>query len=673
MAENILQLRRPPWPALARLVTSDLPTVVWTTDVDRCVQTLAGGALSAAGLAPEELLGRSIETFFAAPPWAKPVHATDCAFAGERVTFSVRWGDLEFRAWVEPVIGENEAITGTLGVAVAKAEAPAIQAAALERHDDEFAVAAGVGEWTWDLAGERFELTAAWARELGCPARANDIHARAFEHLIHPDDRAALLASLERHLRGASSIYEAEFRLLDRAGRWRRILDRGRVVARDDGRAVRMRGIAIDLTERDTAREAAHASRADDARARGTTALGRAAASVGRAFRTLLANTAHDAATALDRAERWESNRAELARLAQDLQRASDLTERLEGLCAASEKGSEPAERSALAGPTAGVEHTAPPSLGAFEPVDLNELVDDFLAEHPEGTSGVTVEFLAAPDVEPVRGMRAELEAILAALFANAMAATHERGRIVVATENVRLDDELGVTFGLEPAGCCVVLTVSDDGRGMAREVEARMFEPFFTTRATQDDGAALGLGLPLVFALVERHGGDVRVTTDEGLGTTVQVILPSCPEAADSIPVMGEDEIDHEGGPETVLVVERDSFGRRLVARALERSGYRVFEATSRIEVEALVRAKADEIDLVLLEPGLVGTDGRQRVDALRAALPGRPILFAGSYARAALPVELFDASPEHVLVQPWDAIALLSLVREALDEAGR
>jgi two-component system, NtrC family, sensor kinase len=110
--------------------------------------------------------------------------------------------------------------------------------------------------------------------------------------------------------------------------------------------------------------------------------------------------------------------------------------------------------------------------------------------------------------VPPVEGNRQSLVQVIVSLVTNAAQAVRPGG---------------SVRIGLEPSGARVRVTVSDDGEGMSPEVEARAFEPFFTTRA----GVGIGLGLPIAQAIVERHGGTITLETSEGVGTTVSVTLP--------------------------------------------------------------------------------------------------------------------------------------------------
>ena len=139
---------------------------------------------------------------------------------------------------------------------------------------------------------------------------------------------------------------------------------------------------------------------------------------------------------------------------------------------------------------------------------------------------GIQVQARLDPDLWPVRASANQLYGVLINLLANARDALPNGGKIQLESANVRLgSDQLG-GLRLEP-GRHVVLRVSDNGTGIVESLRERIFEPFFTTKSTQ---SGTGIGLWQARHIVRDHGGDIRVTSEVGLGTIFEVFLPCEP-----------------------------------------------------------------------------------------------------------------------------------------------
>jgi two-component system, cell cycle sensor histidine kinase and response regulator CckA len=177
-----------------------------------------------------------------------------------------------------------------------------------------------------------------------------------------------------------------------------------------------------------------------------------------------------------------------------------------------------------------------------------------------------------------------------------------------------------------------VVISVSDEGSGIPRDVLPRIFEPFFTTKP---EGQGTGLGLPMVKGLMDQHGGQVEVESREGLGTTVHLRFPALEEGAGTRPP-GEEVRTRaaaardgagsgppegpSGGNRTILVVEDQPDLRRTLQRVLRRSGYRVVEAPDGPSALEAARENRERIDLVLSDLALPGFGGMELYRQLRA-----------------------------------------------------
>jgi len=149
-----------------------------------------------------------------------------------------------------------------------------------------------------------------------------------------------------------------------------------------------------------------------------------------------------------------------------------------------------------------------------LEPTNVNDVIRRslFLIKHKMDLNQVVLEDKLAPDLQPVLADPAQIEQALLALLINAIEAMPSGGNLSVATATI-------------PDGS-VVVTVADTGVGMDEEVRAHIFEPFFTTKGDRD-GKGLGLGLAVVFGIVERHGGSIDVESAPGQGSTFTMTIP--------------------------------------------------------------------------------------------------------------------------------------------------
>ena len=249
-----------------------------------------------------------------------------------------------------------------------------------------------------------------------------------------------------------------------------------------------------------------------------------------------------------------------------------------------------------------------------------------------------------------------ELESAIINLCINARDAMPEGGRLVIGTKEVDLsvadirDDEA-------PPGRYMMISVADTGTGMPPEVLERVFEPFFTTKP---QGEGTGLGLSQVYGFVRQSGGLVRIESAPGRGTTVRILLP----LHERMEVLEEPRTvpSPQTGPRgTVLLVDDEDAARRPVADRLRELGHTVLEA--RDGPEALRVLDAVRPDLLVTDVGLPrGMNGREVAEAVRARLPGLPVLFISGYAGTLLPPGV------EVIGKPFDLETLAAQVQDML-----
>ena len=244
------------------------------------------------------------------------------------------------------------------------------------------------------------------------------------------------------------------------------------------------------------------------------------------------------------------------------------------------------------------------------KPTDVNRLIFGMedLIRRTAGPS-IEVEVVGQAGLWPARVDAAQLESALLNLAINARDAMPAGGGITIETANKWLDERGGKEQELTP-GQYLSLCVSDTGAGIPKEIAERIFDPFFTTKPI---GEGTGLGLSMVHGFVRQSGGQVRVYSEIGKGTTMCIYLPRY--MGDVAPETLEETVVPElGAGETVLVVDDEPTVRMLMADVLSEAGYSVIEAQDGPSAMRVLQSER-RIELLLLAPIVLPLDGADDV----------------------------------------------------------
>ncbi|MEV0902182.1 ATP-binding protein [Actinoplanes sp. NPDC049802] len=239
-------------------------------------------------------------------------------------------------------------------------------------------------------------------------------------------------------------------------------------------------------------------------------------------------------------------------------------------------------------------------------------------------------------------------------------------GVLTIDTASVLVDaDYLTQCPGLA-VGEYTRLRVSDTGTGMPQEVIDRVFEPFFTTKAP---GQGTGLGLAMVYGLVTGAGGTVNIYSEEGMGTTITIMLPvtdQCPHATPKTSGRSSQEIRGHG--ETVLLLEDEPALRQVCQRLLTAGGYHVLAPDDSTAALDTARRHRGRIDLLLTDvvmPHLLGTALAEQVTALH---PETGVLFMSGYDTPVLAAQGTLDPHITLLEKPFTRTQLIAAVHQAL-----
>jgi PAS domain S-box-containing protein len=300
------------------------------------------------------------------------------------------------------------------------------------------------------------------------------------------------------------------------------------------------------------------------------------------------------------------------------------------------------------------------------KPIDMNRLVagmEELIRRSMGPAIGVTTapaEGLWTTLVDP-----SQLENALLNLCINARDAMPDGGTLVIETGNCWMDEHLARERELPP-GRYVTLSVTDTGTGMPPDVIARAFDPFFTTKPI---GVGTGLGLSMIYGFVRQSGGQVRIDSEVGCGTTVRLYLPRHYGEAgrpDLVPDLAD--APRAGSHETVLVVDDEPTVRMLISEVLEGLGYTTIEAAEGASGLQVLQSNT-RIDLLVTDVGLPGgINGRQVADAARIARPDLKVLFITGYAENSALSQGTLAPGMHVLTKPFTMETLASRIRDLI-----
>jgi PAS domain S-box-containing protein len=261
-----------------------------------------------------------------------------------------------------------------------------------------------------------------------------------------------------------------------------------------------------------------------------------------------------------------------------------------------------------------------------------------------------------------------QIEQVLMNLAVNARDAMPKGGRLVIATANVVLDeDAVGRIGGVLP-GPYLILSVADTGIGMDDETRLRVFEPFFTTKP---QGQGTGLGLSMVYGIVQQHGGTIMVESAPGQGAAFKIYFPRVDDPVSEVGGSAASD-DAGGGSETILVVEDEPHVRALVAQMLQAFGYTVLTAADPATALALSDRHPGPIDLLLTDVVMPEMSGPELCQRLKSRRPRTRVLYMSGYTDEALGRYGVLEPGTFLLQKPFRIGELGQKVREVLDAPG-
>ncbi len=300
-------------------------------------------------------------------------------------------------------------------------------------------------------------------------------------------------------------------------------------------------------------------------------------------------------------------------------------------------------------------------------PVNLGDLVLNVIRMLDKGLAkSVTLRRQLPAGVLPVLANPEQIEQILMNLAVNAAHAMPNGGELTFATQDFTVTPEFAHAHPNLKPGHYVQLAVSDTGHGMDRETLERIYEPFFTTKKI---GEGTGLGLAVVFGIVQDHAGVINCESEPGVGTTFTIYLPAVGKPSAQPPSLTATSAPPPRGSETILVVDDEPPICRMLERHLVRLGYTVMTATGgRLALEKYKTAR-QRPHAVILDLGMPDMNGWKCMEELRAFDPGAKIVVTTGYGGENVAAEARKRGAAGLLAKPYQLANFSQTLRDILD----
>jgi PAS domain S-box-containing protein len=432
---------------------------------------------------------------------------------------------------------------------------------------------------------------------------------------LHPDDKARVLAALAA--RSTTGSFAVEYRWQCADGDWKHFLDQTVLLKDAQGQPIEFAGTLMDVTDRKNLEtQLVHARKMD--------AIGQLTGGIAHDFNNLLAAVLGGLGLIERRVPLSEDQQKIVGMTRHAAEQGSELVARL--LAFARRQKLEPAR---------------------IDVVELAQTVRELLAH----TLGGLVQLEWEPDQSLwcLYADEAQLELALMNLIINARDAMPDGGTVVVKGENRRLESDAGL--GLR-SGEYVVLTVRDTGSGIPPDILEQVMEPFFTTK---DVGKGTGLGLSMVYGFAKQSGGAIRIESQVGKGTRVEIWLPRAPEMATAA---GKTPALQRGATQAakalnILLVDDHEGVRATTAAMLEDLGHKVVQASDGPEMLVQLEKNPKASDLIITDYAMPVVSGTDVIVRAREIRPGMPAIIITGYAD----VKSIARRPEnvHVLAKPF------------------
>jgi PAS domain S-box-containing protein len=450
------------------------------------------------------------------------------------------------------------------------------------------------------------------------------------EALFAQDRQAAVATVIERMFAEGNALKDIEEEMRRQDGRPLNVILNSTLVFDDRGRTVNARIVARDITERKLMEGAIlHAQKIDS--------IGNLAGGIAHDFNNILAAIL-GSASVMRRRLTARSNMGKYVEIIESsARRGSSLTRQLLTFARKTET--------------------------IVEPVDIHQVIEETIELFRRSvTKEIAVRTVLSSDPATVSGDSGQIQQALLNLFLNARDAMPSGGTLTITTEVTAADARTTSQFSSVRPGLFVAIRVEDTGHGIPPQIQNRIFEPFFTTK---DHGT--GLGLSVVYGVVQNHGGFITMETTPGHGTTMTVYLPRTLADRPARARARRKRIPR--GTEQILMIDDELSVCEVARDMLIEQGYTVHLAHDGEAGVEFYRSRQGMIDLILLDINMPVMGGKEAFELLRTLNPAVPIIIVTGYGREAVETSTFSSEVNGFIQKPFQLDTLAMKVRQVLD----
>ncbi len=467
--------------------------------------------------------------------------------------------------------------------------------------------AAEVGTWDWDVQAGKVSYDKNWAAMIGYQVEELAPKISTWYELLHPDDAGPANEMLEEHLSGKTELYETEFRMRHKDGRWKWIHTKGKVIEfSDDGKPLRAIGTHLDISERIKHEDEQKRLEERMQHAQKLESLGVLAGGIAHDFNNLLVGILGNAELALPDIPLSSSAYQCVREISRAATRAADLSRQM---LAYSGKGK-----------------------FVIETILLKDIIEEmssiFRASVPKN---ILIRLDFDPATPRVDADITQLRQVLMNLVVNSGEAIGEKSGIIsIRTGLLECDSQYleGMYPGTElKPGTYAFLEVSDNGEGMNNDTLSKIFDPFFTTKFV-----GRGLGLAAVLGIIRGHDGGIKVYSEPKSGTSFKILLPATKHVEEESSESYENTVRYQGSG-AVLIADDEQTVLTVASKMLTKMGFSILLAENGREALEVFKQHRDEIAVVLLDLTMPHLDGEAVFSQMKALRQDVKVILTSGY----------------------------------------